>query len=178
MERFQIRCTFSSSRSSFMKWLGPIAKSRSSSLLFAASTRSATHNSSSFPLSTSHLWSSPWMGSRSGKNPWKWKRRRNAASTKAIDRSAVFMVPIILRFSGSLNSPSEYCNVIDRSRYSRRKKSSPSTFDRFARLISSITKTNVASGLSAASAAIRFKGPSVISKPPSSLGRHPSMKSS
>ena len=56
--------------------------------------------------------SSPSTGGSSGKKGMKWKRRRSAASTRAIDRSAVFIVPMISRFSGSENGSSEYCNAM------------------------------------------------------------------
>ncbi len=83
-----------------------------------------------------------FVGSRSGKNGTKWKRRRMAASIRAIDRSAVFMVPTNHRFSGSLKpSSGRYITCIDLSRYSSRNSSSPSTRGRLARLISSITMT-------------------------------------
>ena len=42
------------------------------------------------------------------------KRRRIAVSMRAIDRSAVFIVPMMNRFCGSVNSLSgEYCRLID-----------------------------------------------------------------
>ena len=68
-------------------------------------------------------------------------RRRIAASIRAIDRSAVFIVPMTNRFSGSVNSSlGEYCREIASSRYSSRKYSSPNTLARFARLISSMIR--------------------------------------
>lgn len=71
----------------------------------------------------------------------KAKRRRIAASTSAIDRSAVFMVPMRYRFFVRLKVLSgEYCRAIDSSRYSSRKYSSPKTLARLARLISSMMR--------------------------------------
>ena len=68
-------------------------------------------------------------------------RRRIAVSIRAIDRSAVFIVPMMNRFCGSVNSLSgEYCRLIDWSRYSSRKYSSPNTLARLARLISSMIR--------------------------------------
>src|SRR5581483_7288690 len=44
---------------------------------------------------------SPSTGQRSGKKSTKWKRRRSAASRIAIERSAVFIVARMRKFSGS-----------------------------------------------------------------------------
>jgi hypothetical protein len=49
-------------------------------------------------------------------------RRRIAVSMRAMDRSAVFIVPIMNRFCGSVNSLSgEYCKLMEESRYSRQE---------------------------------------------------------
>jgi hypothetical protein len=49
-------------------------------------------------------------------------RRRMATSSRAIDRSAVFIVPMMNRLSGRLNrSPSLYSGSISALRYSSRK---------------------------------------------------------
>jgi hypothetical protein len=62
-----------------------------------------------------------------------------AASTRAMERSAVFMVPITNRLRGRVNGWSEYCSEMVSSRYSSRKYSSPNTLARLARFSSSIT---------------------------------------
>jgi hypothetical protein len=49
-------------------------------------------------------------------------RRRIAVSTRAMDLSAVFIVPMTKSFSGSVNSSlGEHCSEIASSRYSSRK---------------------------------------------------------
>ena len=78
-----------------------------------------------------------------------------AVSIRAIDRSAVFIVPMKNRFCGSVNSLSgEYCRLIDSSRYSSRKYSSPNTLARFARLISSMIRMYAVLGLASATGEI------------------------
>ena len=109
--------------------------------------------------------------------------RRMAVSIRAIDRSAVFIVPIRNRFSGRMNSLSgEYCRLIDWSRYSSRKYSSPNTLARFARLISSMIKMYAVLGFAAATSAKSRNGPArsvKVSVPlPPGSGRKPSKKSS
>ena len=88
-----------------MKWLAPSIRcdppsswARSS---LTVSTKTPTHSGS--PLALSQRSSSPLAGPRSGKNGTKWKRRRRAASIRAMDRSAVFMVPTNHKFGGSRN---------------------------------------------------------------------------
>ena len=46
------------------------------------------------------------MGGWVGKKGTKWNRRRSAASISAIERSAVFMVPMNQRFFGKRNDAS------------------------------------------------------------------------
>ena len=88
-----------------MKWLGPSCRcgppssSASSSLTMA--TSSPTHGRLAVRRS-SHRSSSPSIGPWFGKNGMKWNRRRSAASTRAIDRSAVFIVPMNQRSLGQL----------------------------------------------------------------------------
>lgn len=77
----------------------------SSSIVFARSTTSATHTISG-RYSASQRRKSPSMRGESGKNGMKWNRRRKAASSSAMLRSAVFIVPMIHKFSGSENLPS------------------------------------------------------------------------
>ena len=112
-------------------------------------------------------------------------RRRIAVSIRAIERSAVFIVPMRNRFGGRVNSSfGEYWRLIASSRYSSRKYSSPKTLARFARLISSMIRMYGVVGLSFAASANRRNGPGVssnVSAPvPSSadFGRNPSKKSS
>ena len=70
-----------------------------------------------------HLRSKLFVGSRSGKNGTKWKRLRIAASISAIERSAVFIVPMNHRFFGKLKLRSDLCiTAMDLSRYSRQKQ--------------------------------------------------------
>ena len=84
-----------------------------------------------------------------GKNGTKWNRRRIAASISAMDRSAVFIVPMIFRLAGRRNgSAGRYRVWTGLFRFSSRYSSSPNTLGRFARLISSITSTNVRSSAS------------------------------
>ena len=92
----------------FMKWLGPMAACRSSlNCSLARSTTSATHAISVAPFLLSQRRSKPSIGHSSGWNSTKWNRRRRARSTSAIDRSAVFIVPMMYRLSGSENGVSE-----------------------------------------------------------------------
>ena len=85
--------------------------------------------------------SSPCTGGMRGSSSTNANRRRMAVSIRAMDRSAVFIVPMMNRFCGSVNSSSgEYCRLIDSSRYSSRKYSSPKTLARLARLISSMIR--------------------------------------
>src|SRR5215218_10975100 len=82
-----------------------------------------------------------------------------------MERSAVFTVQMIQRFSGKEKVSPEYCNVTLSPRYSSRKYSSPITLVRFARLTSSMTKTYFVSGSLAALRARSFSGPSTRAKP-------------
>ena len=50
-----------------------------------------------------------------------WKRRRSAASMCEIERSAVFIVPMISRLFGRLKGCPPYWSLISSSRYSSRK---------------------------------------------------------
>jgi hypothetical protein len=81
-----------------------------------------------------------------------------------MERSAVFIVPMMKRFDGRVNSSfGEYCRGMASSRYSRRKYSSPKTFARFARLISSMTRMYGVVGLALAVSENSRKGPGVSS---------------
>lgn len=70
-----------------------------------------------------------------------------AASTSAIERSAVFIVPITMMLLGNENgaSPEPYSRSMARSRYSSRKYRSPKIFARLPRLLSSMMRTLAAS---------------------------------
>ena len=85
-------------------------------------------------LNESHRASSPCTGGMRGSSSTNEKRRRMAVSMRAMDLSAVFIVSMMNRFCGSVNSLSgEYCRLMEESRYSSRKYSSPNTLARFAR---------------------------------------------
>ena len=79
-----------------------------------------------------------------GKKAWKWKRRRSAASTMAMDRSA-FIVPMIHRFFGRENGVGvlEIGGLVP---VFKEEEQFAEHFDKFARLISSITMTYRLSG--------------------------------
>ena len=72
-----------------------------------------------------------------------------AASTSAIERSAVFIVPMMIEFFGSVKRlvvRRSTAGRSPRSRYSSRKYSSPKTLARLPRLISSMIRTCGCSG--------------------------------
>ena len=69
-------------------------------------------------------------------------RRRIAASTSAMDRSAVFMVPMMTMLRGNVNGGCAVHEVDASLRYSSRKYSSPKILARLPRLISSMMRTN------------------------------------
>jgi hypothetical protein len=105
-------------------------------------------------------------------------RRRIAVPVRAIDRSAVFMVPMRNRFPGRVNSSfGEYCRLIDLLRYPGRKYSSPNAVARFARLISPVIRMQGVVGLSSATSATSRNGSgrSLKASPPPSpgCGRNP-----
>ena len=75
-------------------------------------------------------------------NSMKANRRRSAWSTKAIDRSAVFIVPM-MRMLLRIRSVRPPARGIVLSRYSSRYINSPNTRDKLARLISSTINTQV-----------------------------------
>ena len=95
-------------------------------------------------------------------------RRRMAASTMAMDRSAVFMVPMMNRLRGNRNEVSGlYWGRTVRSRYSSRKYISPKTRARSARFISSMMRKLGCSRPESdvARAAWRRSGPACRAKP-------------
>jgi hypothetical protein len=108
----------------------------------------------------SHRASNPRTGGTRGSSSTNANRRRIAASILAMDRSAVFIVPMMKRFFGKVNSRSgEYRELTGWSRYSRRKYSSPNTLARWARLISSMIRMYGVAGLAAATSAKSRNGP-------------------
>jgi len=89
-------------------------------IVFARATTSAIHRMRG-TLAVRNLVRISLTGGVSTAKSTKTKRRRNAESNRAIDRSAVFMVPIRYRFSGSRKSEPEYCRRAASPRYSSRK---------------------------------------------------------
>ncbi len=104
----------------------------------------------------------PPSSSGSGISSMKPKRRRSAVSSSAMERSAVFMVPMTATLGGTANGRRESGRWTSRPRlsFSSTVSSSPKMRGTSPRLISSMMRTNRSCGRAAASSHSALNTPS------------------